>query len=265
MLHGLFDNSESFSGLAPLLPSSYCYIALDLPGHGRSTHFPKTTASNFLDYVIALRLTIRFLTESALTIIGHSFGSKLAAVYSQLYPNEISRLVLIDPSYLTYRPIKAFRNDYRNYMKQACNLLQETKTTSTQSYEKGFQNFMRKRLYGGMTRQAAEKLYKRSIIELDGEYHTLTDPLTKLGICIFVNASASSHMWKKCPIICPTLNIFGLRSTVPIEYKEILTKILGMNRRGVTKFVDGGHHVHSDSPDIVAPLICDFLSLKCNL
>ena len=53
-LHGVQDNAASFDELAPYLrvPS---FLALDLPGHGRSSHFPLYATQQFLDYVLCMR------------------------------------------------------------------------------------------------------------------------------------------------------------------------------------------------------------------
>ncbi|GLV33094.1 uncharacterized protein CBL_10441 [Carabus blaptoides fortunei] len=38
VVHGWVDNAGSFDTLIPLLPTSYYYYCMDLPGHGRSSH-----------------------------------------------------------------------------------------------------------------------------------------------------------------------------------------------------------------------------------
>ncbi|KAK5649158.1 hypothetical protein RI129_004050 [Pyrocoelia pectoralis] len=268
MIHGLLDNSESFSGLVPLLPKSYCYVAIDLPGHGKSSHFPRYAVPDFLDLVIAVRIVIGFLKDNPIILIGHSYGGHIATVYTQLYPSEVTRLVLIESSYSNFREIRTFKSYYRDYLQHVYNSLMKlsNKIPPTFMYEEGLQTFIEKRFHGGMTRKAAEKLYKRNITKLDeGTYQSKTDPLLMYTVCMFVNASRSYDILKKYPITCPTLCIVGLNSKLPILEREILTQLLNMNSRALIKFVEGGHHVQSDSPNIVAPLVHDFLNQKCNL
>ena len=37
-LHGWLDNANTFDTLAPLLPENIRFIAIDFPGHGKSSH-----------------------------------------------------------------------------------------------------------------------------------------------------------------------------------------------------------------------------------
>lgn len=39
-LHGWQDNAGSFDRLIPLLPPCIPILAIDLPGHGKSSHYP---------------------------------------------------------------------------------------------------------------------------------------------------------------------------------------------------------------------------------
>lgn len=40
-LHGWQDNAGTFDGIGSLLPSDISMLAIDFPGHGRSSHYPK--------------------------------------------------------------------------------------------------------------------------------------------------------------------------------------------------------------------------------
>ncbi|KAK5649155.1 hypothetical protein RI129_004047 [Pyrocoelia pectoralis] len=268
LVHGIFDNLESFDALVPLLPESYFYVAIDLPGHGRSSHYSKSVANHLLDQVIAIRLVIRYLKENPIILIGHSFGGKISAMYSQLYPNEVSRLIIIEGSYLNFRQVEKFKDHYKNYINQVCHTLTKisTKRAPTFTYENGFSAFISKRLHGGMAEEAAERLYKRNIVSVGaGRYQSKIDPLLRHSSCMAINASWSQDIFVKLPILCPTMYIVGKKSTIPNETREHLLKLIKLNSRGVIKIVEGGHHVLSDSPETIAPLICHFLRNKCNL
>lgn len=74
-LHGWLDNAASFEPLIDemaKLNSSLRYIALDLPGHGHSTH-AKSGFYPFHDYLDVLSQVIAEL-KTPVHLVGHSMG-----------------------------------------------------------------------------------------------------------------------------------------------------------------------------------------------
>ncbi|CAG7817538.1 unnamed protein product [Allacma fusca] len=55
-LHGWTDNAGTFDRLAPLLPKSLYFVAIDLPGHGRSSHHPEGLLPNLVVINFTLHL-----------------------------------------------------------------------------------------------------------------------------------------------------------------------------------------------------------------
>jgi hypothetical protein len=68
-LHGLEDNANTFATLVPLLdvPS---FLAIDMMGHGLSSHFPAVGAYHFSDFVILLRRIADHFSWTKLSLIG---------------------------------------------------------------------------------------------------------------------------------------------------------------------------------------------------
>ena len=137
-LHGWMDNSGSFDKLMPLIKheDGLYIVALDLPGHGRSSQLPPGSSYSDLNIVMEIR---RCLTElkwiqprpkeilngnlesknmiksnshnniqdvlgnnneetprKKFSIIGHSLGAGLGLFYASMYPNEVEEVVLLD-------------------------------------------------------------------------------------------------------------------------------------------------------------------------
>ena len=84
-IHGYLDNAASFDGLIPLLPlSEYNVIAIDLPGHGFSSHYAPGMTYRLSDALVALRrVQIHFGWEKS-NIIAHSFTFLIAFLMSLL-------------------------------------------------------------------------------------------------------------------------------------------------------------------------------------
>ena len=96
-LHGWLDNSCSFDKLAPLLPNdSHRFIAIDLPGHGFSSHFPEGMTYRFSDTFSVLKYAKEYMNIQKFAIIGHSLGAGVGVWYSSIFPEDVDRLISID-------------------------------------------------------------------------------------------------------------------------------------------------------------------------
>lgn len=98
-LHGWLDNAASFSSLFHELQRTCpdaVLLALDLPGHGMSSH-ARSGFYPFHDYLDALHQVIEQLHYSQnITLVGHSMGALVASCYSAAFPERIERLVQIE-------------------------------------------------------------------------------------------------------------------------------------------------------------------------
>ena len=95
LLHGLFAQKEQWSELACFLSAAgYLVIAPDLPGYGKSTHFP------IVDYKLENQVGILNQFMSTLKIqkfdiAGSSMGGAIAGMYARTYPLQIRSLAFI--------------------------------------------------------------------------------------------------------------------------------------------------------------------------
>ncbi|KAK5649154.1 hypothetical protein RI129_004046 [Pyrocoelia pectoralis] len=268
LVPGIGDNVESFSGLISLLPQWFFYVAVDLPGHGKSSHFPQNVIFNMWDYIITIRLIIRFLKEDQIILLGHSFGGSLVTIYTQLYPNQISKLILIESSYFYPIEIKHLPLRFDELIEGASELLTRMSTSAPKSftYNEGLNTMNNTRMHGHVRKESAKKLYERNIIEIsDGNYQSRIDPRIKYVPYVFIKTPSQISILKKYPIVCATLSIVAINSKFPSEERKLVATMEKMTRNCVTKFVNGNHNVHSNSPQVIAPLISNFLIHKCHL
>lgn len=94
-LHGWLDNANSFLPLANALPE-LPLLALDLAGHGHSSHRSADAHYYLFDYVADIATLCRQQGWQQLMIIGHSMGGMIATVLAASFPELVSKLVLID-------------------------------------------------------------------------------------------------------------------------------------------------------------------------
>ncbi|MDE1461158.1 alpha/beta hydrolase [Spartinivicinus poritis] len=93
--HGWLDNAASFAQLATQLPDQHI-IAVDLTGHGKS-HFRTGEGAYLLwDYVADIRSILTGLNIEQASLMGHSLGAIVSAMYAGCYPEKVTRLILLD-------------------------------------------------------------------------------------------------------------------------------------------------------------------------
>ena len=101
ILHGLLGSSDNWITVARDLSESHTVYSLDLRNHGRSPH------GDPFDYRIMAEDVQRFIEQQALkdvSLIGHSMGGKTAMQFAYLYPEQISKLVVVDIAPRAYPP-----------------------------------------------------------------------------------------------------------------------------------------------------------------
>ena len=106
-LHGWLDNAASFVPLAPYL-ADFDLLALDLAGHGLSSHRPETSQYYFTDYLYDLDAALVALGWNQCHLVGHSMGGGIASCFAAALPDKVNRLVLLDSlGLITIPPDKA--------------------------------------------------------------------------------------------------------------------------------------------------------------
>lgn len=97
-LHGILEQGLAWEEVAiPLVEQGYRIVAPDLRGHGKSAHVGCGGSYNMLDFLGDLDAIASQITDQAFTLVGHSFGSVLAAMYASIRPHNVKKLILVDP------------------------------------------------------------------------------------------------------------------------------------------------------------------------
>ncbi|XP_032201950.1 serine hydrolase-like protein 2 isoform X5 [Mustela erminea] len=95
-LHGWLDNASSFDRLIPLLPKDFCYVAMDFGGHGLSSHYSPGFPYYQENFVSEIRRVVAALKWKHFSILGHSFGGAVGAMFSSIFPEMVNKLILLD-------------------------------------------------------------------------------------------------------------------------------------------------------------------------
>ncbi|NLE81924.1 MAG: alpha/beta hydrolase [Rhodococcus sp.] len=99
LLHGIGDNSTTWSDVIPHLAKNHTVIAPDLLGHGRSDK-PRADYS-VAAYANGMRDLLVTLGIDRVTIVGHSLGGGVAMQFAYQFPQMVERLVLVSAGGIT--------------------------------------------------------------------------------------------------------------------------------------------------------------------
>lgn len=94
-LHGFLDNASSLQPLAPYLQRTR-FVAIDLPGHGKSSHRPQGAQYNQADYLQDLYALIQQQEWDKVIVLGHSLGGILATLFAGLFPERVAGVISLD-------------------------------------------------------------------------------------------------------------------------------------------------------------------------
>ena len=117
ILHGLFGSSDNWMTLARSLQDKYTLYLIDQRNHGQSPHHKTHTYES-----MAMDLQ-EFVSKENLNtfhLLGHSMGGKTAMVYSSIFPQNLSALVIADITPLGYSRL----NEYSPHIISHLNIIQ---------------------------------------------------------------------------------------------------------------------------------------------
>ncbi|GFG76341.1 alpha/beta fold hydrolase [Mycobacterium botniense] len=99
LIHGIGDNSTTWTSVQPRLAQRFTVIAVDLLGHGQSDK-PRADYS-VAAYANGMRDLLSVLDIESATVIGHSLGGGVAMQFAYQFPQLVERLVLVAPGGVT--------------------------------------------------------------------------------------------------------------------------------------------------------------------
>ncbi|KAF2349107.1 Alpha/beta hydrolase fold-1 [Trinorchestia longiramus] len=269
-LHGLLDNAGSFDRLVPLLPDHLCCVAIDLPGHGWSSHNPPGTSRPVLHYVIPVGRVIRHFGWKQVIMIGHSMGGVIGMFYAGTKPAAVHSLITID----LVKPIHCHPNDMpQSTAKSLDNLfLNEHQLLHTKRPSYTYDDLLEHALEGhngNLDKTQIKVLMQRGAEKLpDGRYsftHSLNEKLPRI-----VSLSLEQVLAFTACLHCRMM-IFKAKDGPIYEDQKYVDAAIEVYRQASTEFeyhsIPGDHHVHLSRPETLMPYIARFLSLDavpCN-
>ncbi|MXY53406.1 MAG: alpha/beta hydrolase [Gammaproteobacteria bacterium] len=95
LIHGIHDHCHTWDWMAQALRERYHVVAPDLRGHGDS-EWSRGSSYSWLEYVQDIAQLVRQQKLAPLTVVSHSMGGSIGALYAGTFPDAVDKLVIIE-------------------------------------------------------------------------------------------------------------------------------------------------------------------------
>ncbi|XP_050060954.1 serine hydrolase-like protein isoform X2 [Aphis gossypii] len=266
-VHGVQDNCDTFVTLLPSLPAGYYYVCVDLPGHGRSDHFPAHLPLEFTNYLAAIKWVLDHFGWPQLAYLGHSFGGQLGTWLAGVYPERVRCLIVLD----TMGPRSVDMGDTLASVRgridgaQSLHRRQRGRLPPTYTFDEAVAKMMAGRP-SKLTVESARILAGRALVRADdgGDKYTFASD-QRLKLPFYPVMTFDQQKQILCNVTCPV--VFVLADENCGRYSTYLKDAYEFNsqRSNVTiRVVSGDHDVHLNYPDRVFRHVVDFLQEHYN-
>ena len=243
-LHGWLDNAGSYAFLAPKLAARFRVIALELPGHGHSSHLPAGISYHYVDYVSAVLSAADALGLERYALLGHSLGAGIASLAAAATPQRIDRLWLIeglgplgdDGTHTLQR----FRDAYA---------APAPSSKSLRLFASVEQAISARTMASGLRAELARPIVERGLAEVEGGYRWRSDPrLTRPSAVRLAEAQIRALL---AGIETPTSLLLATPTTPYLPSAMMQARAQQVPHIDV-EHQEGGHHLQLEHPDVVA-------------
>ncbi|XP_069386345.1 serine hydrolase-like protein isoform X2 [Paralichthys olivaceus] len=264
-LHGWADNCGTFNSLIPLLPKECRYLAVDLAGHGHSSHLPPGVFYSVLAYMADVLRVAGALKLRKFSMIGHSMGADIAGMFAALYPEMVDALVFLD----SYGFLPTDSKEMYKVLRQATEeTIQFEKKTEEKKRVYTYEEAVKRLLAANPTlsEQSAHILLERSLEQVERGFVFSRDLRVNFKNIHRFTLEQSLEMQSRIQASVLVILAQGgveRRFSEPAQMKftsTLLQNFRDRNHKVVT--VPGDHHVHLNNPEVIAPFVTNILQTK---
>lgn len=253
-LHGWLDNAASFTPLFEHLTvdkgEGFQIVAIDLPGHGASSHKSTDAHYHFIDWVYDILVLFEANDWTNVHIVGHSMGGMIGSAFASAFPEKVKSLTLIDSIGMIY----ADEKDSSSLLRKG--MLSRLKKTSLGTRKLSIDRATKARmLISDLEYRHAEMIISRNISVNGDELEWRSD--RKLNTVSPYRFTLAQCKQLVSDIKAPVQVIYGSKGLVFIRKGiEVYSSLMPCKK--IVK-LEGGHHVHMEKPEETAKLIKEFI------
>lgn len=250
--------------LALLLPKDVYFVAIDFPGHGKSSHrWPGMPYIHF-EYIADVKKVVSQLGWKTFSFIGHSMGANIASLYAGTFSGEVENLVLFDFGGPPTRPLNQTAPVLARYATRMSDVKKPSRVYP--SLESAAKRRQVPFLGTTLCKEDAVLLSQRGTrITRNGVMFTHDPDVRALNVPFFIPQHSLLSVLSN--IQCPVLALEGT-DTVRLGPEEKLNLerlhvIYNSASFKLCRKIKGGHYFHLEKPELVAHEIRQFLALSC--
>lgn len=250
-MHGWLDNAASFVPLMPHL-CEFDVVALDLPGHGASAHRASGYDYAFVDWIHDALDALDALGWQRARLLGHSMGAAIATLVAASAPERVEKMALIE----ALGPLAGAATTAGQRLREAVT----ARRTAAQRPRRVIPNLdtavKARRAVGDMSDAAARLIVERNLEVVEGGWRWRSDARLVLPSHLRITEEAALSIVRA--VEAPTLLITA--DPAPAYFTpDMRDARVAQLRDGRLIVLRGGHHLHMEQPEIVAPHLLEFL------
>lgn len=249
-LHGWLDNAASFQPIAEYL-SDYYILALDITGHGLSSHRSHGAHYHLIDFPYDLHELVESQAWQPFILMGHSMGGIISTMYASCFPEHVSKLISIE----SFGPMTKETQSSPTQLRESILSRLKAQQSSAQHPVSIEQTVKARAKVGDIKIDSARLLITRNIREENGQLFFTTDRRLRTFSSLRITESQAEAFMRN--IQCPTLVITGSQGYESM--RSTLQKRLDWVANLTVAECEGYHHLHMDNPRPVAEKIVCFL------
>ncbi len=254
LLHGILEQGAAWVEVAQhLAEKGFRVLAPDLRGHGRSDHVGQGGSYYLLDFVADVDALSARLSDQQFTLVGHSMGSVIAALFAVARPDAVGSLVLVEPLLPGDRQADE-ETDREQLTTQLDYLAARARHHPLPDLEMAASRM--RRALPGLSQELALKLAERNTRPGDGGFEWLWDPLlrTRAGISLGqAHFSRTRYLKLLQQLRAPLSIVLGNESEMRRNDGLLLEPSTLPGSELVV--LPGGHNLHLEKPAALAEII----------
>ena len=248
-LHGWLDNAASFESTLNVLSEQdpdLHLCAIDLPGHGFSSHKAEGNYYPFHDYIDDLyQLLSTHLNHRKVVLVGHSLGALIASCVSSAFPELVSGFVQIEG----VGPLPEIETNTVNRLREGVISRKRVLNKPPRTFDSLEPVISRRAKLNKVASKLIELIIVRGTEKVGDAYCWRHDIKLQCQSVYRMSFPHADELLKH--IRCPHSIILG-DSGYP-ELKERVEQLEEVDFK--LKVISGGHHCHLENPSNVANII----------